>query len=93
MILFNNKNEMIEAHKEIGKPLPDDIVTGLEELSKELHELKLSKEIVLINLFCRICGYKETSIVPAVVDLDNLECFNCGNMTCQEADDKEWWEE
>lgn len=32
---------------------------------------------------CRICGYTGVFVAPAECDLDNMECANCGNMTCE----------
>jgi len=33
---------------------------------------------------CRICGYKGAFVAPSQCDLDNMECANCHNMTCEE---------
>ena len=92
MILFKNKTEVIEVFKNINRPLSDVMVNDLNEATQELRDLGLSEEWVVVVLRCRICSHEQTSIVPAVSDLDNLECGNCGNMTSQEADEKEWWE-
>jgi hypothetical protein len=32
---------------------------------------------------CRICGYEGVMVAPADIDLDNMECVNCGHMTCE----------
>jgi len=32
---------------------------------------------------CCICGYTGVFVAPAICDLDNMECANCGNMTCE----------
>jgi len=94
MILFKNKNEVIEAYKDVDSPLSDEMVDDLNVVTQELRDLGISEEWIVIDLQCRICSHEQTAIVPAVTDdLDNLECGNCGNMTAQEADAKEWWEE
>ena len=41
---------------------------------------------------CRICGHRHAAVAPTCADLDNLECPNCGNMTCQEYEPPEWEE-
>jgi len=93
MILFKNKTKVIEAYKEINRPLNDIMVNDLDEVTQELRDLGISEEWVVVDLRCRICSHEQTAIVPAISDLDNLECGNCGNMTAQESDDKEWWQE
>ena len=93
MILFKNKNEVIEAYKDIGRPLGNDLINELVETTQELRNLGLSEELVVMDLRCRICDYKQAAIIPAIADLDNLECGYCGNMTSQEADAKQWWED
>lgn len=93
MILFKNKTDLIEAYKDIDKPLSDVMVNDLNEVTQELRDLGLSEEWVVMDLRCRICNNEQTAIAPAINDLDNLECSNCGNMTAQEADEKEWWQE
>jgi len=93
MILFKDKTELIEAYKDVDRPLSDVMVNDLNEVTQELRDLGLSEEWVVVVLRCRICSFEQTAIAPAIGDLDNLECGNCGNMTSQEADEKEWWEE
>lgn len=92
MILFKNETDLIEAYKDAGRPLNDVMVNDLNEVTQKLRDLGLSEEWVVMDLLCRICNNKQTAIVAAVCDLDNLECSNCGNMTSQEADEKELWE-
>ena len=93
MILFKNKTDLIEVFKNVDMPLSDDMVADLNEVTQELRDLELSEEFVVVALLCRICSFEQTAIVPAVTDLDNLECGNCANMTAQEIEAKEWWEE
>jgi ssDNA-binding Zn-finger/Zn-ribbon topoisomerase 1 len=32
---------------------------------------------------CRICGYRGAFVAPVVCDIDNMECANCHNMSCE----------
>lgn len=93
MIYFENKMKVIEAYQSIGMPLSDDMVDDLNVVGQELYSLGLSEAFVVIKLLCRVCGHEQTAIAPARDGLDNLECGNCGNMTSQEIDEKEWWQE
>lgn len=47
----------------------------------------------VVDAKCRICNHEQVSVVPVVQGkydvLDNLECANCGNMTCQQKEPKE----
>ena len=92
MVVLENKDAVIEAYKEAERPLTQKLIDSLDEVDSELVAEGLSREIAIIELQCRICSYKQTALVPAIADLDNLECGNCGNMTAQEAEPKEWWE-
>jgi len=48
----------------------------------------------VVDAKCRICNHKQISVVPVIGEnydvLDDLECANCGNMTCQEDEPNEW---
>jgi hypothetical protein len=36
-----------------------------------------------IPVECRICGHREVTVCPVGTDIENLECAECGNMTCE----------
>ena len=90
MIHLRNKAAVIGIYEESGRPLDKDLLDELESVDAELTTLGKSHEFVIMEVECRICTYRQTAIVPAIVDLDNLECFNCENMTSQEYEPKEW---
>lgn len=93
MIIFQNKNILIEAFKNAGKPLSEDILFDLDEVEQQLKELGLDEHFVVMDTKCRVCGHEESCIVPEIANLDNLECVNCECMTCQEKEENEWWQE
>lgn len=93
MIVFENSQQLISVHEEAGRPLRTDQVASLAEVSQELQALHLDERWVLADLRCRICGYEETALIPLVADLDDCECAHCGNMTADEKDEPEWWQE
>jgi len=88
MIIFQNKNVLIEAFKEADKQLDEELIIGLDEVEQQLKELGLEESFVVMDIKCRICGHEQSIIVPEVADLDNLECINCEYMACQEKDEK-----
>ena len=84
------KKDIVSAFVEAGKPLDEDTIADFEEVEEQLRGLKIDLNFVVLAGQCRICNYRETIIVPAIVDLDNMECRNCENMTMQEREDLEW---
>lgn len=83
MICFKNEEEVIEAYKEIGRPLEPEIISDLDQVDAELRDMGTSREMIVVNLQCRICNHKQVAIAPIIV-VGNMECANCGNMTAQE---------
>jgi len=87
------KEDVIAIFKEANMPLCEDDVSALEEVVADLEKDGLSRRFVIMDAQCRICNYKELAIVPEVVDLDNLQCFNCESMAVQEREVPEWEQE
>ena len=92
MIILKDKKEVIDIYKEAGRPLSKEMETDLNEIQAELEQKKLPTDWAIIEIKCRICNYECVSIVPAIADLDSLECGNCGNMSCQEKELEDWQE-
>lgn len=91
-IFCKNAQDVCELFKEAKKPLNDLLKADITEVAEDLNREKLDEGFVVVLSKCRICNYESTNICPAIVDLDNLECGNCGNMTMQEKDEPEWWQ-
>ena len=86
-------NALLAAYEDAGRPLSPEKVDDLQEVSEDLRNSDLSPEWVWLELVCRVCGHQQVALAPAVSDLDNMECGHCENMTCQEIDELEWWQE
>lgn len=86
----DTKTDIIAAFVEAGRPLDSETRLDFDESENQLRELKLGLDFVVLGGKCRICNYEETIITPAVVDLDSMECRNCGNETMQEKEGLEW---
>jgi hypothetical protein len=89
MIICSDKNNVIELFKKANNPLNKEMVNSLEEANRKLAGLGLNLQWVVLELKCRVCNDETLCIVPQIADLDNLECDNCGNMTCQEKEPME----
>ncbi len=87
----STKNDVIALYKEAKQPLDEDMVENLTIVEKQLVREEV-KGFVVIDSQCRICNYKQVSIVPEICDCDNLECANCGQSTVQEREIPEWEE-
>ena len=92
-MVFEDVSIIITAYREAGRPLDEESLALIAETSEELQDLALGPEWVMLEALCRVCKYREDVIVPLAGDLDNLECSCCGNMSSQEIDQPEWWQE
>ena len=96
-MFVGDKDNIILAFEKVGAPLNENQIRCLQEVTVELKKNGLSQDFAIIEEKCRVCSHRETTVVPLVADLLNLECSNCGNKTCQEvaddADEKECWQE
>lgn len=84
------KEDVIEIYKEAGIPLSHVIKEDLDYVEEDLKNRSLPVVFAIIDCQCRICSHHFVGIIPAIADLDNMECENCGNMTMQERDIPEW---
>ena len=92
MLVCKNKEDVIALFNEANKPLDEGALQSLEKISQELAEQNLPPEWVVIELECRVCGWKDLGIMPKVNNLENVECLNCDNSTMQESDEPEFWQ-
>jgi len=68
-------------------------ILGLRNAEHELIQHGLPALFVIIDVKCRVCSHHQSNLAPAVADLDNLECHNCGNAACQEVEKEEYPED
>lgn len=103
-MFVGNKDTIIAVFEKAGHPLDEIHIRTLHEVARELKAIGVSQDFAMIDIKCRVCSHKTNTVVPLVADLENLECANCGNKTCQEdvedadyetdeADEKEFWQE
>lgn len=61
-------------------------------ISDEISVMEKEEHIIdwdVCVLECRICGSRQTGIVPREMANENNECVNCGNMTADVIEDDE----
>lgn len=87
------KDDVISLYEKAGMPLDAGLLDDLETVDNDLIRDSLSQSFVVIDSQCRICNYKQVSILPEIADCDNFECANCGNMAMQEREIPEWEQE
>ena len=93
MIEFDNHITLIQTWSEAGRPLPSSTIEAIIEVANELADLDYEDEWVVFRGQCRICNYEQNIICPAVNDLDNQECYNCGHTTMMIKEIPEWEQE
>ena len=91
-MLIGNKEQMIKAFEDVGEPLTDENIECLREVEATLKKAGMPTNFALIETKCRICSNRQTDFAPIVADLDNLQCKNCGNKSCQEIEPGEFEE-
>ena len=90
MIKFYGHIDMMSCWDEAGRPLCEDTITAIKDTAADLEILSIADEWLVFRGKCRICNSEQNIICPASNDIDNQECFNCGNMTMQEKEEPEW---
>ena len=90
--MFNcdDHNIIVDALAEVDADHYSDTILAVKEVAADLKEDGLQDLWVWFIGKCRICNHVENIIAPAINDLDNQECGNCGYMTMQEREIPEW---
>jgi len=92
-MLTGKKEAIITAFEKIGEPLDEVQIVCLQEVEQKLRASGLSTDFTMLEVKCRICGFTNGVLLPAIADKENIECQNCGNKTCQEIEDEEYPED
>lgn len=90
MITFAHSKEMISCWVEAGKPLDSETIAVINEVQSEIDELDRGYKWLVFEGQCRICNYTQNIMCPSSNDIDNQECYNCGNDTMMEKETPEW---
>ncbi len=90
MIEFASCTDMISCWDEAGRPLDASVLADIESTAYEMQWMGLDDKWLVFDGQCRICNFVQTIICPAENDIDNQECYNCGNMTMAEREIPEW---
>lgn len=92
-MVTGKKEFIIAAFEKVGQPLTEVQIKCLHDVERELTQHGMSPLFAIIDVECRVCSQRQSCLVPAVSDLDNLQCDNCGNLSCQEVRAEEYPEE
>lgn len=90
MYISDSWQNIVAAHKEVGKPLCPETIAELKEVAANPRAKNCQWAVFVAE--CRICMVVEIVIIPFLpdADLDNIECTNCNNYSMQERELEEW---
>ena len=60
-----------------------------DSMSQVEKEDKIDEWLVAV-LECRICGKRQLAVLPSVAPLENMECQECLNMSCDPVEEDEY---
>ena len=90
MVTFENHTDVIKAYAELNRPLTKELIDDLEAVSTHLEMLGEDDRWIIYVGQCRVCNHKATIVTPAVNDIENEPCYNCGHDTMQPIEVPEW---